>query len=727
MIKKIKNNKQIKITLIIISIIIAILILFNIGYRIKTGNWIFNIKNENPKEIQYQIENIEGNKATILVSFYNENGINQITYQKNGEMTLNCNGKTKVSIEYDVEDQNSYSFLVEDKGKNKKELTLEFEIPRIQGVYSLKNGVYSNEPDVSTGFIAEKTRYLRLNEEGNLIPSGYISEEKPENWYDYKEQKWANIYVEDEGLGSYYVWIPRYCYKLDSTTQRSDVKFINVYNEYIDGTTGEKMTWEELQEQGYQLPEAFLWNSQFDEHALKQNVDMIIPGYWMSKYQLGELTSYTIDYSPVVNLTSIEISNLKVNTTKTIDKYVYALNGKIYATEDSTSTGYTFENLTGGDKIINVTALDANGEIVGSMTKTIKVTEPNEPDVSAFDKDTTFYVYWDEDGNEHNEIPISQDPPTEWYNYTSAHWANIVTRNNGLETYLTWIPRYEYKLNQINQRTYINFIQGTSTDVSEGYQIPESFSWGDDLSMQLTGYWMSKYQLNDGNATNKVMAEIKFGENKINVGELTGRAITEENIAEGLKIEYYINGEKKHEGTDINEKYTYTGLNSGETYTVNIIVRKNSNNEFLGAVTQKDATVAPNKPEISAFNENNTYYVIYDDNGNEIVGDKIKNDGSNIPSNWYDYSNNIWANIVTTDGRVENGKILDATNTTYFVWIPRYQYKLNTTTQRADIKFISGTSTEVKDGYQIPEAFSWGDDLSMQLTGYWMTKYQLND
>ena len=138
MIKKIKNNKQIKITLIIISIIIAILILFNIGYRIKTGDWIFNIKNENPKEIQYQIENIEGKKATILVSFYNENGINQITYQKNGEMTLNCNGKTKVSIEYDVEDQNSYSFLVEDKGKNKKELTLEFEIPRIQGVYSLK-------------------------------------------------------------------------------------------------------------------------------------------------------------------------------------------------------------------------------------------------------------------------------------------------------------------------------------------------------------------------------------------------------------------------------------------------------------------------------------------------------------------------------------------------------------------------------------------------------------
>ena len=36
-----------------------------------------------------------------------------------------------------------------------------------------------------------------------------------ENWYDYKNSQWANIYVENNGLETYYTWIPRYCFKLD--------------------------------------------------------------------------------------------------------------------------------------------------------------------------------------------------------------------------------------------------------------------------------------------------------------------------------------------------------------------------------------------------------------------------------------------------------------------------------------------------------------------------------
>ncbi len=41
-------------------------------------------------------------------------------------------------------------------------------------------------------------------------------------------------------------------------------------------------------------------------------------------------------------------------------------------------------------------------------------------------------------------------------------------------------------------------------------------------------------------------------------------------------------------------------------------------------------------------------------------------------------------------------------------------------------------STEVKAGYKIPEAFYWGDNATnymenKPLTGYWMSKYQLNN
>lgn len=207
-------------------------------------------------------------------------------------------------------------------------------------------------------------------------------------------------------------------------------------------------------------------------------IDVIIPGYWMSKYQLSQLNNYILDYSAIVNLTSIEITNIKLNTEKTVAKYIFAINGIEDAMLPAENlTGYTFENVSEGDKTINVTALDEKGEIIGSMSRTLEVAEPNEPDLTGFDPDTTFYVYWDKDGNEHNEIPISMEAPSQWYNYTIANWANIVTRNDGLESYYVWIPRYEYKVNSISQRTYIKFLKDVTTEIDPEYKIPEAFWW----------------------------------------------------------------------------------------------------------------------------------------------------------------------------------------------------------------------------------------------------------
>ena len=252
---------------------------------------------------------------------------------------------------------------------------------------------------------------------------------------------------------------------------------------------GEKLTFEQLEALGYQLPEAFSWN--LDEY------DVIIPGYWMSKYQLSESGSYVLDYNMVASKTQIRVSNFTTNTSKTIAKYTYAINGKIEH-ESTTLEDYSFANTTPDiNNVVNVTALDVNGEIVGSMTKELELTEANPPDLTGFDKDTTFYVYWDENGIEHSEIPISQPAPEDWYNYSYSEWANIVTRNDGLESYFVWIPRYQYALDNTSQRSNIRFILGTGTETEEGYQIPEAFTWGDNNEKQLTGYWISKYQLSN--------------------------------------------------------------------------------------------------------------------------------------------------------------------------------------------------------------------------------------
>ena len=629
-----------------------------------------------------------------------------------------------VAIDYVAIDKNDYEFKIKLKDKEEQTEILHFEVPRIAGNYTLINGLYVNEPDVS-GFVQENTRYIYADSNGNLVPGNWLTDDKPQNWYDYKNQNWANIYSESNGVDSFYVWIPRYVYKVDESNsvvgnERMDVKFINTDNEYIDGVTGTKLTYKELKEQGYQLPEAFSWENNKDE-------PLIIPGYWMSKYQLSELDEYKINYSLAASKTHFNVNNLTNNTTNAT-KYTYAINGKIVH-ESNTLENYSFDNAMPNDvNTINVTALDANGSIVGSMTKKFELTEVNPPDLTGFDKDTTFYVYWDENGVEHNEIPISQDPPSQWYNYTYSEWANIVTRNDGMESYYVWIPRYQYSLDQTSERSNVQFILGTGTETLTGYQIPEAFTWGDDGEKQLTGYWMSKYQLSTEEATARINAEISAGGNVIRIGDITGTALTTEDasgnsVPVSMKYEYYLNGNKVHDGTSATEKYSYTGLSLNTTYTVNIIARNASTNEYVGAITKKIKTTDVYTPDLTGFDKDTTFYVIYNDDGTEKERVSIK---KSAPSNWYDYSNRKWANIVTTANGTES----------YFVWIPRYEYRIledreneSLDNKRTDVNFITTdiTNDNCSTGYKVPEAFTWGDNGEIQLTGYWMSKYQLSE
>ena len=147
-------------------------------------------------------------------------------------------------------------------------------------------------------------------------PGNWITDEADySKWYNYKESKWANLYVESGGPEVYYVWIPRYCFKLDQDNQTSDVKFIDTSNNYKD-ENGKVTSWLELKEEGYQIPEAF----QFDGYR--------IPGYWSMKYTAGEITvPSTVNYDMSVYRGIITLRNITLNTSITgsnpITKYKY--------------------------------------------------------------------------------------------------------------------------------------------------------------------------------------------------------------------------------------------------------------------------------------------------------------------------------------------------------------------------------------------------------------------
>ena len=725
-----KISKKVVIILLIAIILVLILACFAI---VTVPKIIEKVNAEKNTLLSYEVkEKISENEYKILIIIRSEDGIEYIKYP-NGNI-LKANGKNKVGIDYKIVEETGYDFIIKQVGKEEVTETIFKEIQKINGDYVLVNGVYVNKPDLS-GFDSKYTRYLNISEDGKMVPGEWTSTAVNDSeWYSYKDAKWANIYYEVNGANTYYVWIPRYCFKLNQDSERSDVKFIDTSNNYIDAD-GNKITWEQLQEEGYQIPEAF----QFSDYR--------IPGYWAMKYTAGDITTpSTINFDMSVYRGVVTVKNIKLNTaitnTNQIVKYTFALNGNIIKTIENTDEISNineqiieFSNMVDGDNTVNVTGLNAKGEIVGSMTKLYSPAVVNEPNLSGFDKNTTFYVTYDSNGQEHSTIPITEEVPNDWYEYGESRWANIVTRNNELETYYVWIPRYQFQLDQTNERSIVKFISGTSKETDEGYQIPEAF-WFDkngngteDEGEQLTGYWAMKYTAGDA-AAPRFSTELVATSSSIKTKGITGTA-----VGEGQKYKYYINGEYKGEKTSKDDIFEFSGLSSNTKYTVLVEVRNNATDEYVGTIVKQISTIDANKPELTGFNSNMTYYVLYDESGNQTIGDKIKNDGSNIPQKWYSYSESKWANIVVTDGTVKNGKIENATMTTYYTWIPRYEFTITSSQYaqpaagRTEVRFISGTSKETDTGYKIPEAF-WFDkngngteDEGEQLTGYWAMKY----
>ena len=717
--EKIKNLKRTNKKLKSIPMIVAILFLVITVSAIATVPLIISkIKAENNSILSYEVKKqLSESEYQILITIKSEEGLEYIKYP-DGDILNILDNRTKVAIDYKITEEVKYDFVIKQVGKDEVTESIFKEVQKIAGDYSLVNGTYSNRPDLS-GFKAQNTRYIQENSNGNIVPGNWITDNiNDSEWYNYKDSKWANVYVETNGTDMYYVWIPRYCYKLNQDSEKSDVKFIDTSNNYKD-ENGNVTSWTQLKEEGYQIPEAFQYNG------------YRIPGYWSMKYTAGEMSeNSTVNYDMSVYRGVITIRNIVLNTSITnsnpIAKYTIALNGKIIKTiEDSSSVSdinsqvIELTDMVSGDNVINVTALNVNGEIVGSMTKVYSPAKVNEPDLSEFDQETTFYVTYDDDGKEHSTIPISNDTPNDWYEYGESRWANIVTRNNGLEIYYTWIPRYEFTLDQTNKRSTVKFLSGTSTEVDNGYQIPEAF-WVDkngdgnkDADEQLTGYWAMKYTLGSETAPT-FDTEVTATSSSIKTKGITGTA-----KADGQVYKYYINGEYKGEKSTSTDAFEFTGLSSNTKYTVLVEIR-NSADEYVGSVVKQISTIDANKPDLNGFNADNTYYVLYDNDGNEIIGDKIKNDRSNMPSNWYDYSSNKWANIVVKEGSM----------TMYYTWIPRYEFRVNSSqyqqlaTARTEVRFLSGTSKDTDTGYQIPEAFAFnGQDL----TGYWAMKYTLGE
>ena len=161
-------NKKQKIILIITFLIVVSFITV-VTTQIVTQVQIKKLE-ERPL-LEWEAEKREGNKCKILITVTSVEGIETIQFP-DGDI-LNCNNKKIVGIDYEVEDRQSYDFVIKQEGKEEKTETIYWEIPRIKGEYILNNGIYVYKPNLE-GYKNEYTRYLAYDGENMTPEIGYM-------------------------------------------------------------------------------------------------------------------------------------------------------------------------------------------------------------------------------------------------------------------------------------------------------------------------------------------------------------------------------------------------------------------------------------------------------------------------------------------------------------------------------------------------------------------------
>ena len=96
------------------------------------------------------------------------------------------------------------------------------------------DGTYSETKGVNTPNLGEGMTPIKWDSNTNdwVETTG-----NDPDWYDYLSKEWANAKVEVDGVESYFVWIPRYAYRITSGYHTSTAGTIEV--EFLKGTSNE--------------------------------------------------------------------------------------------------------------------------------------------------------------------------------------------------------------------------------------------------------------------------------------------------------------------------------------------------------------------------------------------------------------------------------------------------------------------------------------------------------
>ena len=357
------------------------------------------------------------------------------------------------------------------------------------------------------------------------------SNNKTYEFYNYSSSKkiWANIKVQSGTIITYWVWIPRYAYKVNGTA--IDIIYTTLDNKQASDNSD--------------LPDGYIPHPDFDGGK---------KGIWVSKYEPShEVSSETADFpyylpdlsgfkkentyvevydeqsgkfkeTPLTKIDNIADfaskntwfnyyekiwANIKVvnNGIETwwvwIPRYAYNVTGTEIKTifVDTKNRPLSGEQYPDNYIVHPAFGNDKKGIWVSKYEVSHELTTPamngnvNFPDLTGFDYNTTYMeIYKDNrwiseklaDINNINAFATENG----WFNYGQKKWANIKVVNNGVETWWVWIPSYAYNI--VDEEIRVIFIDENGQPL-DGSDLPANYIPHPAFENK-KGIWVSKYE-----------------------------------------------------------------------------------------------------------------------------------------------------------------------------------------------------------------------------------------
>ena len=294
---KIKNfkNKQGGITLVaLVIMIIILLILATISIQALTNTGLF----AKAQEAKEKTKNATENQATILNEYEDE--LNK--YISGNVKTLQADG-------------------------------------------SWNSGKKVNSPQLMEGMTG-----IYWDESGNEVE---VTVDNQDNWYDYSKQEWANAVTKDSNgnITGYWVWIPRYAYKIETNRYTNTVGKISV--KFLQGTTNKDESNAEIStaypETTGATMSAYVVHPSFINgtlnHYMNGEWDKEISGYWVAKYPAGFQANTITNNNGTLSTTISNSSDTVVYSNKNYTSYNANMTTNALS-QNLTSSGYSSQKLS---------------------------------------------------------------------------------------------------------------------------------------------------------------------------------------------------------------------------------------------------------------------------------------------------------------------------------------------------------------------------------------------